>query len=232
MPIRIKRLDGGLAVFMRGEPVRTPLETPIISRHRPLLEEIVRDIRLFGPDPVGTLSMLSLQASYLDFGLPTPRTDLERGLAVGLETDAFLSRPPSRVLRSQAETCFGPTTFDPAAWRQQLQGFGVRQLIGVVMSATHFGSAILGTRLLAGRLPPSLLALGICARHLRYLALRQGGSEEDVPPHAFEPPVPDTAYCDGFCCSSQDDRFALFTRRCRVFDLLGKLQRFAAYPEE
>lgn len=54
-------------VPLKGKtPVTTPAGTPVVTHHRELAEQIVRDITATG-DPTARTNMFALQARYLDF---------------------------------------------------------------------------------------------------------------------------------------------------------------------
>lgn len=58
-------------------PVTTPGGTPVVTHHRELAEQIIRDISATGTDPSARTNMFALQAGYIDFGLRVPRPQLE-----------------------------------------------------------------------------------------------------------------------------------------------------------
>lgn len=69
MEYQIKK-ENGLFVLMSGsERVSTPGGHLLGSHHRGLMEELCLDAEQWGIDPTAITSMVSLQSSYLDFGL-------------------------------------------------------------------------------------------------------------------------------------------------------------------
>jgi len=215
----VAQVEGWWAVVSGGEPVRTPMGTPVVSRHRALAEEVAADVSRYGGDPTAKTTTFSLQASYLDFGLRVKREVLEENTAAIWPNDLFVQRPADPEHQRTLLALWGETGLDRAAFRGALRTATLRQVMASMTAGQILRSAVLGWVVVTGGGSLIPLTLGACGRHL-------GGTLR------HQPTEMDDDYCAGSCCAAGVGPDGAFAARCALFPLLDKLRRWAAFPEE
>lgn len=235
MEVGVAQVGEWWAVVSGAEPVRTPMGTPLVSRHRALAEEVAGDVARHGVDPTAKTTTFSLQASYLDFGLRVKREVLEENTAAIWPDDLFVQRPADPALQLPLLTLWGRLELDRTAFRDALRKVTLRQLMAAMTAGQVLRSAVLGWVLVTTDRDLVPLTLGICGRH--FSAIRAGAARgaawvEVGGKLRHEPSGMDDAYCAGVCCAPGGGPDERFTARCALHPLLDKLRRWAAFPEE
>jgi len=203
MDLRIAPAGDWLVLLDGEEPLRTPRGTPVVSRHRALLEEVAADVDRWGADPTAKTTTWSLQASYLDFGMRVKRAVLEENTAAIWPDDVFAARS---------------VDLDRDAFRESLARATLRQLMAAMTAGHVLRSAVLGLRIVGTGDDLVPLSRGACAR---------------VTPSARHTPTDrDEPYCAEECCGATVVDPDRFRARCALFPLLDKLRRWSAFPEE
>jgi hypothetical protein len=146
MSIRIVPAGDWYALLDGDEPLRTPRGTPVVSRHRALLEEVAADVARWGRDPTAKTTTFSLQASYLDFGLRVKRFVLEENTAA-IWPDDLLARE------------LGKEEF-----RAALSRLPLRPLMAAMTAGHVLRSAVLGLRVVTTGDDLVPLTRGACGR--------------------------------------------------------------------
>jgi hypothetical protein len=203
MSIRIVPAGDWYALLDGDEPLRTPRGTPVVSRHRALLEEVAADVARWGRDPTAKTTTFSLQASYLDFGLRVKRTVLEENTAA-IWPDDILVRDPADG--------------DRDAFRSELARATLRQLMAAMTAGHVLRSAVLGLRVVTTGDDLVPLTRGACGRF--------STAASHTPTDRDEP------FCAEACCGREAVDPVAFRARCALFPLLDKLRRWAAFAEE
>ncbi|OPX93290.1 MAG: hypothetical protein A4E58_03046 [Syntrophorhabdus sp. PtaB.Bin006] len=171
----------GAYLIRRGcDPVLTPGGNPFSTIHEDLAAMICEDMGMYGPDPLDSLSYVTLHASYMDFGFIVAKSELARSLLVRYRPDwdvALRQLSSFDSVVSWPSTVWGPASsgmtldlklfFGPPeevstiqAWLERLS---VRAICSVQVCSTAFHSIHVGYRLLHPRSPISVstLAQGI-----------------------------------------------------------------------
>jgi hypothetical protein len=231
------RKSGEWWVVLDGDvPVRTPAGSPVVSRYRELIEEVARDVSRHGVDPTTRTTTYSLQASYLDFGIPVKRKALEENTASIWPDDLFVVRPVSPAFAAPLLALWGPPDLDRGAFREALRGLTLRQLMATMMAGNVLRSAVVGLRVVTTDADTLPLALGACERHFRWLGrgeapekgqVRIGGSTG-----RHRPSDMDEAYCATACCAEGAKDPREFRVRCALHPILDRMRRWASFPEE
>ncbi len=218
-----------------GEMLRTPGGTPVVSRFRELADEVAADVARFGPDPTAKGSTFSLQASYLDFGIPVRRDALEENTAAIWPDDLFVVRPALPEFAGPLLALWGPAPTDQAAFRAALRPLSRRQLMTVMMAGNVLRSAVLGLRVVTTADDLAPLARGACERSFVALgggAVPERGQVRKEGSHGrFRPTDMDEATCVP-CCGGRDAGGERFRSGCALLELLARMRRFAGFPEE
>jgi hypothetical protein len=205
--------------------------TPVVSRHRALIDEVATDVARWGIDPTAKTTTFSLQASYLDFGLRVKREVLEENTAAIWPDDLFALRPAAPALAEALRTLWPDPEPDRAAFRESLRALTLRQLIAAMTAGQVLRSALLGREVATTSRDLIPLTRGACGRFYDALQAR-------TPPGAVAPTrrhVPtqlDDAYCGGVCCAPGAGPDAAFPARCALYPLLDGMRRWASFPEE
>ncbi len=223
MDIQAKRLEGWWVVASGDDPVRTPAGTPVVSHHRELIDEVAADVARYGADPTAKTTMYSLQASYLDFGIPVRREALEENTASIWPDDLFIHRPASPAQQAALLGLWGGVDLDRAAFREALRKLTLRQLMATMMAGNVLRTAVLGLRVVTTGADLVLLARGACGRYFTSLGGASG---------RHEPTDMDDAYCSGICCAGEVNDPEGFRQRCALHPLLDRMRRWCAFPEE
>ncbi|HSN14017.1 MAG TPA: hypothetical protein VLT61_05255 [Anaeromyxobacteraceae bacterium] len=231
MKVSVAQFGEWWALVSAEGAVRTPMGTPVVSRHRALLDEVAADVMRWGTDPTAKTTTFSLQASYLDFGLRVKREVLEENTAAIWPDDLYVQRPAGPELAQALRALWPEVAFDRAAFREALRALPLRKLMAAMTAGQVLRSAVLGREVVttaAGLVP---LTRGACGRSFDALQAR-------TPPGAVTPSrrhVPtqmDDAYCAGVCCAPGVGPDADFAARCALFPLLDGMRRWASWPEE
>ncbi len=226
----VSKTDHGFQLLLEGKPVRTPLGTTFSSWFETIIDEAGSDILRFGLDPMFSLSMFSLQASYLDYGLASTIGQIIEDLVYCLESDLFFDPPAPSFAATRPRV--GPETTTPEAFRSGLASLQRRQLISVVMASDHLGSAVLGWKVVSGQANPIPLIPTFCFAQkkppirLPNLPVERGQSQ----PSAI--PVRSGNRCESPCAPPHCHRPAVELTRCETWIALDKLLRFSKFPEE
>jgi hypothetical protein len=218
-----------------GEMLRTPGGAPVVSRFRELADEVAADVARFGPDPTAKASTFSLQASYLDFGIPVRRDALEENTAAIWPDDLFVVRPAQPAFAGPLLALWGPAATDRAAFRDALRELSRRELMTVMMAGNVLRSAVLGLRVVTTADDLAPFARGACERSFVALgrgALPERGQVRREGSHGrFRPTDMDEATCVP-CCRGEVVGGERFLAGCALLALLAKMRRFAGFPEE
>jgi hypothetical protein len=235
MKVEVSQVGAWFAVVSEGAPVRTPMGTPVVSRHRALAEEVAADVERHGVDPTAKTTMFSLQASYLDFGLRVKREVLEENTAAIWPDDLFVKRPEAPELAVTLEALWGKLGLDRPTFRAALRGATLRQVMAAMTAGQVLRSAVLGWLVVTTGRDLTPLTLGACGRHfsaLRAAAERGAGTIDAGGTVRHEPTGMDGEYCAGVCCAPGGGPDEAFARRCALYPLLDELRRWSAFPEE
>jgi hypothetical protein len=150
------------AIVGQGQPVRSPLGRAYLTAFRLLADDLCGDINRYGPSAWGAVSLVTLHATYLDYGANVPRRLLQNDLLARYDpaVDFALDRRGDRTAQAMFTAWFGPVVPGEqlAAW---LRAASVRQLVSMTVAADVTGSALIGYRVLHGELPASRLAAGV-----------------------------------------------------------------------
>ena len=219
MNVRVGQVGEWWVVASDAGPVKTPAGTPLVSHHREIAEEAAADVARWGTDPTAKTTTFSLQASYLDFGIPVKRHVLEENTASIWPDDLFVQRERTPELADALRGLWGPVDLDRAAFREALRKLTLRQLMATMTAGHVLRTAVLGLRVVTTDAPLPPLAVGACGRRFPSTG-------------RHEPTDRDDAYCAGICRAGTADDLEQFRRRCALHPLLDKMRRWAAFPEE
>lgn len=171
----------GLYVIRRGrDPVLTPAGNPFATGYEGLAALVCADMDRYGPDPLNSLSYVTLHASYTDFGSAVPKHELIRVIIADYASDwdvalKQLSQSDTPIVwssgthgserpsvRFDSLIYFGPREH-PSTIHRWLEGLSVRALCSVQVCVGAFHSVHIPYRLLDSYspVPPSTLARGI-----------------------------------------------------------------------
>src|SRR5512138_3431566 len=199
MQVSVQQLADWYAVVTPEGPVRTPMGTPVVSRHRDLAEEIAADVARWGADPTAKTSTLSLQASYLDFGLRVRREVLEENTAAIWPDDLFVQRPADARLAAALAALWGPCELDRSRFREGLRALSLRQLLASMTAGHVLRSAVLGREVVTTDRELVPLTRGACARHHEALARAVGGDPAAADSRRHRPTDMDEGCCERCC---------------------------------
>lgn len=230
MKVWVQELAGWWAVVSESGPVRTPMGTPVVSRHRALSDEVASDVARWGVDPTAKTTTFSLQASYLDFGLRVKREVLEENTAAIWPNDLFVQRPAEPALARALFALWGSVDPDRGRFREALRQATLRQVLAAMTAGQVLRSAVLGLEVVTTSRDLVPLTRGACGRH--FDALRQATAPGHAAPGRHVPTGMDEAYCEGTCCAAGAAVGDGFAERCALFPLLDKLRRWGSFPEE
>jgi hypothetical protein len=230
--VEVRAFGEWWAVWGGDGPVRTPMGTPVVSRHRGLAEEVAADVERWGTDPTAKTTTFSLQASYLDFGLRVKREVLEENTAAIWPNDLFVQRPADPALDQPLRALWGAVPFDRDAFRELLRGCTLRQLMAAMTAGAILRSAVLGWTAITTDLPLAPLARGGCGRWFdaRPAGLPGGAHRVGGGSVRHVPTDMDEAFCRRCCAGEAADEG--FPAGCALHPLLDKLRRWSRYPEE
>jgi hypothetical protein len=218
MELRVAPAGDWLVLLDGDQPLRTPAGTAVVSHHRALLEEVAADVARWGPDPRAKTTTFSLQASYLDFGIPVQRRVLEENTAAIWPDDLFVRRPSDPAQAAASLALWGPVDLDRAAFREALGRLTLRQLMAVMTAGHVLRSAVLGLRVVTTGADLVPLTRGACGRF--------SAAARHVPTDR------DEDFCADSCCAADAVDPAPFRARCALHPLLDKMRRWSAFPEE
>lgn len=232
MNVSVQQLGDWFAVVTPEGPLRTPMGTPVVSRHRALAEEVAADVARWGSDPTAKTTTFSLQASYLDFGLRVKREVLEENTAAIWPDDLFVQRPADPRVAAALDGLWGPASVERSRFREALRGMTLRQVVACMTAGHVLRSAVLGAEVVATGRDLVPLTRGACGRHFDALLRALGGSPGLPGARRHVPSDMDEACCDACCRALGQGVEASFRERCALFPLLEKLRRWAAWGEE
>jgi hypothetical protein len=214
-------------------PIRTPMGTPLVSRHLALVEEVAADVARWGTDPTAKTTAFSLQASYLDFGLRVKREVLEENTAAIWPEDLFVQRPADRGVAAALAALWGELEpgRDRLRFREALRGLTLRQVVACMTAGHVLRSAVLGFEAVTTRRDLVPLARGACGRHFEAL-VRAVGGDAAAAGRRHVPTDPDEGGCAACCAAPGGEVGPSFTSTCALLPLLEKLRRWSAFPEE
>lgn len=228
----VAQVGDWFAVVTPGGPVRTPMGTPVVSRHRALAEEVAADVARWGDDPTARTTTFSLQASYLDFGLRVRREVMEENTAAIWPDDLFVRRPEDPRLAAALAALWGPAGRDRAGFRQGLRALSLRQVVAAMTAGQVLRSAVLGCEVVTTARDLVPLARGACGRHHEALARSMGIEPPSDAGRRHVPSEPDEEACARCCADPAGPAAPSFVRGCALLPLLEKLRRWAAFPDE
>lgn len=235
MDLSVRRSGDWWVVFDGEAPLRTPGGSPLVSRFRDLVDSAATDVARHGADPMARVSTFSLQASYLDFGIPVRRDALEENAASIWPDDLLVVRPVQPAFAEPLLALWGPPPADRAAFRESLRGLTLRQLMSTLMAGNVLRSAVLGVRIAATADGLAPLARGACERSFVSLgagaAPERGQVRKDGSMGRFRPADMDEDACAA-CCAGEVVEGERFLAACALIPLLGTMRRFGAWPEE
>jgi hypothetical protein len=233
MTAEVKQLGAWWAVVTGEAPLRTPMGTPVVSRHRALAEEVAADVGRWGADPTAKTTTFSLQASYLDFGLRVKREVLEENTAAIWPDDLFVRRPEDARLAAVVAGAWGPPpALDRAAFREALRALTLRRLVASMTAGHVLRSAVLGWRVVTTPDPLEPAARAACGRWLGGVALAAGLDPAGAAARRHVPTGLDEPFCARCVAAPAGGSVEGFAARCALHPLLDKLRRWAAFPEE
>ncbi len=233
MNVSVQQVQDWFAVVTAAGPVRTPMGTPVVSRHRALAEEVAADVARWGADPTAKTTAFSLQASYLDFGLRVRREVLEENTAAIWPDDLFVHRPAEPRLAAALEGLWGPRwELDRAGFRESLRSLTLRQVLACMTAGQVLRSAGLGREVVTTGRDLIPLVRGACGRHHEALARAAGADPVAASARRHRPTDPDEQGCEACCRLAGLPPEAPFPDRCALYPLLDKLRRWSAFGEE
>jgi len=234
--VRVEQFGEWWAVVSGDGPVRTPMGTPVVSRHRALAEEVAADVARHGTDPTARTTTFSLQASYLDFGLRVKREVLEENTAAIWPDDLFVQRPADPAPALALAALWGTIELDRAGFRNALRRASLRQVMAAMTAGAVLRSAVVGYLVVTTDRELTPLARGACGRFFDALRRRTTAGEGALRPGAgparHVPSGMDDAYCEESCSAGAAAPGDPFRARCALYPLVDKLRRWAAFPEE
>jgi hypothetical protein len=232
MNVSVQQLGDWFAVVTPEGPLRTPMGTPVVSRHRALAEEVAADVARWGSDPTAKTTTLSLQASYLDFGLRVKREVLEENTAAIWPNDLFVQRPADPRVAAALDGLWGPAPLERPRFREALRGMTLRQVVACMTAGHVLRSAVLGAEAVATGRDLVPLTRGACGRHYDALVRALDGGSELPGARRHVPSDMDEACCDACCRALGRGVETSFPERCALHPLLEKLRRWSAWGEE
>ncbi len=161
-------------------PVLTPAGNPFSTGYERLASLVCEDMGRYGPDPLNSLSYVTLHASYTDFGSTVPMHELRRIILGDYDSDwdvVVKQLSQSDTLMLWPSTAYGPdrpgVALDPAIYfgrrekglviQDWLDSLSIRTLCSIQVCAGAFHSVHIAYRLLNTHspVPASALARGI-----------------------------------------------------------------------
>jgi hypothetical protein len=213
-PWRLTPSSSGWTLLEHDRPVRTPLGTPVASRHRPLARRMLENLRNLGGHALFPPTPYSLQVLYLDFAR---------------------SLPPARLAELVVSNVQGGTA-DREARRQVVAGLSPRALLAAMAFDAHFDRPNAGLNVITGRADLDALSADLCA----FVAERRiGHGLEGSGSHHAPVGDRDEGFCRAHCLPtiaahpSGDGRSPERTpSRCGTRRTLEGFRFFASFPEE
>lgn len=232
MQVTVTQLGEWFAVVAPEGPVRTPMGTPVVSRHRALAEEVAVDASRWGADPTARTTTFSLQCSYLDFGLRVRREVMEENTAAIWPDDLFVRRPEDPGLAAALASLWGPLGLDRPRFRDALRSLTLRQVIAAMTAGQVLRSAVLGFVVITSARDLDPLVRGACGRHFEALARPLGVDPAAAVARRHVPTELDEAACAACCAVPGGPVGPSFDAGCALLPLFEKLRRWAAFPDE
>lgn len=223
-----------------GDPPRTPLGHPVVSRYDALSERIREDLQVYGSDARIAPSAYRLQALYLDFGRAALAEHLAesvlRALDVSREGGERAARDPL-LLEAERQSFGALDDEDATRVGQRVARLSRRALMTVLFFDAHFANVRLAVEVVGGEQPLERAAVGTCA----FVAERRIGRGVGGDPR-YHAPLRERrqVFCSDHCLPAigphpSDDRPCLTPRSgvdCGMLRILEGLRFFASFPEE
>lgn len=209
---KIVRREDEYYVYSKKEQVKTPAGRPFRTKSRELANAIVADVNKFGPDPMGSLSYVTLQASYIDYGSSVPKSALVESILQGYSTEFDVAL--------RAAENFNKSISDPLSQPNEKFGFNIDP-------SAYFGILVERDSLevwLYKRSVRQLIALQIFGASCRSVVA--GYSLLEI---FDERSMSNLAH--GIYCFSED-RHPTLIEEDSITPWLLKVQRYAAFPDD
>jgi hypothetical protein len=223
-----------------GNPPRTPLGHPVVSRHDALSMRIQEDLRVYDREGPFPASAYRLQALYLDFGRAAPAEHLAESVLRALDVPREAARPGTRDprLREAERESFGDLDDeDVSRVRERVARLSRRALMTALVFNAHFWNVRLALEVVRGEQQLERAALGTCA----FVAERRigGGLGGDLRYYA---PLRERRepFCFDHCLPAigprpSEDGPCLPPRTpadCGMLGILEGFRFFASFPDE
>lgn len=232
--LALKRVAQGFALVMDGDLLTTGAGQVIASRHRELMEEVLKEVEVSGSLDCSVVTFLVLQAFYLDEDRSSTPA-LARKAMARLHSDWFFERPADPSLLFPIMSMLGSIDVDRTQLPRALETLTPRQLAAILVCDAGLGSMLLGFKIVTTgtALPP--LAMGSCDTYVAHLfgdVAEEGGGLLFGCTHTGRrtPTDADAQFCTKCCRARTLSRD--FTSLCAMHRALDKVRRFAAFPEE
>jgi len=223
-----------------GDPPRTPLGHPVVSRHDALSERIQEDLRVYGREGPSPASAYRLQALYLDFGRAALAEHLAESVHRALDVPRDAGGPAAkdpRLLEAERQSLGDLDDEDVARARQRVARLSRRALMTALAFNAHFWNARLALEVVGGEQALEPAALGTCAFVAEARIGRGLGGDL-----RYYVPLRERrqAFCSDHCLPAigphpSDDRPCLPSRTpadCGMLRILEGFRFFASFPDE
>lgn len=231
--------EKGLYFLRSGKNyVTTPSGNRLSSHHLPLMREIAKDAEAWGTDPTAATSMVSLQSSYLDFGLRFLKEDMLNDFLDGWKMDIFFQRSADPEFLIMQSALYGPLQNAGDSLVSRIRSFNLRQLMASIVCKMNMGSAVVAAMVVADIRGVYESARGLCTRHVTHHmkeimqnagGILIGGNPAEL---LYVPEKYDETLCKK--CLQDNDTFTeeMFLSKCGVTIVLDKVKRFSTFPED
>lgn len=231
--------ERGLFVLKSGKNVvKTPSGNILASKHPALMKELVSDANIWGTDPTSQTSMVSLQSSYLDFGLRFPKADMLNDFLNGWGKDIFFQRSADPELMMLQISLYGPFQQVDGELVDTVKSFNLRQLMASIVGKMNMGSAVVTSMVVADIRGVYESSRGLCARYVKHHIQRIlkdtggflfGGNPAE---QLYTPEKYDEKLCKE--CLQDNDSLTeeMYKNRCEVTIVLDKIKRFSCISED
>jgi hypothetical protein len=233
-------MDTGETGAGAGDPPRTPLGHPVVSRHDALSNRIRGDLRAYGSDALFPASAYRLQALYLDFGRTAPVAELAESVLRALDAPREAAGPAvadPRLLEAERQSAGNPDDEDASPVGRRVARLSRRALTTALVFNAHFWNVRLALEVVGGERPLERAALATCA----FVAERRIGQSLHGDLRYYAPlRERRQAFCSDHClpaigASPTEDRPCLPPRTpadCGMLKILEGFRFFASFPEE
>jgi hypothetical protein len=148
--------------YSNGDAVTAPLGTPYSSKHKELIAELSEDILEHGPDPVKSLSYVTLHSSYSEFAARSPKESFIEQICERYAADydfalAGLNAPQLKdiILKSLGKKVPRQKIL---SW---LKSSPMRTVMTMYVFVMNLSSVLAGYKLLSTDIPVKDIALGM-----------------------------------------------------------------------